>query len=165
VSRGAGHVERAVAAAFEANPDDTFTISELAVFVYPGLNRVEKKHRVAIRRAAYAVAAGMHWIGYVCERPGGQIVFCNGLSLWSYTLGRARADSIWNGSSVEEIAAELRAPSGRYAYADRWKQLTGAESAFALHVRINRCVAALDHEGAARARAELAAYVARKFAA
>ena len=52
MSRGPGRIERAIAAILDAEPDNAFTTEDLCERVYPGVNRVEKKHRVAVLRAA-----------------------------------------------------------------------------------------------------------------
>jgi len=49
MSRGPGRIERAIEQAFSADPEATHTIDDLALAA--GLNRVEKKHRVAVLRA------------------------------------------------------------------------------------------------------------------
>ena len=51
MSRGAGRVERAILAAVRAEPDNAFTVADLCDRVYPGVNRIEKKHRVSVQRA------------------------------------------------------------------------------------------------------------------
>jgi hypothetical protein len=51
MSKGAGRVERAIAGVFEAEPDNAFTVEDLCDRAYPG-ELVEKKHRVAVLRAA-----------------------------------------------------------------------------------------------------------------
>jgi hypothetical protein len=53
MSRGLGRVGRAIKAVFEAAPDDAFTVEELCRLIYPGISQVEKKHRVAVIRAAF----------------------------------------------------------------------------------------------------------------
>ena len=61
MSRGPGRIERAIASAFAAEPDNAFTIGDLCIRVYPEIARgfalPEKKHRVAVLRAAKKVAA------------------------------------------------------------------------------------------------------------
>jgi len=61
MSRGPGRIERAIADAFKANPRRALGVEELARIAYPGLAEVEKRHRVAIIRAADSVARGMGW--------------------------------------------------------------------------------------------------------
>lgn len=45
-----GHVQHAIASAFEASPKAHFTTRELAALAYPGVP-VERKHMVAVTRA------------------------------------------------------------------------------------------------------------------
>jgi hypothetical protein len=52
MSKGPGRIERAIAAALDAEPDGAFTTDDLCDRVYRGVNRIEKKHRVAELRAA-----------------------------------------------------------------------------------------------------------------
>jgi hypothetical protein len=55
MSRGPGRIEHAIEAVFTAAPDDAYTTEDLIDRAYPGLDRVEKKHRVAVLRAAKKV--------------------------------------------------------------------------------------------------------------
>ena len=61
MSRGWGRIERAIAAAFEAEPRRAFSIEALARIAYPDIESVEKRHRVAIIRAADDVALRRGW--------------------------------------------------------------------------------------------------------
>ena len=70
MSHGPGRVERAVERIFTEFPDKTFSTDELATLVYPALTKVEKKHRVAVLRAADKVAARLHWEKRECQRLG-----------------------------------------------------------------------------------------------
>ena len=55
MSRGPGRVERAIKAAFEAEPTRVFTTEYLCNHVYAGTPKIEKKHRVSLIRAAKRV--------------------------------------------------------------------------------------------------------------
>jgi hypothetical protein len=55
LSRGPGHVVRAIKAAFGAEPTRVFTIEDLCARVYARADRIEKKHRVSLIRAAKRV--------------------------------------------------------------------------------------------------------------
>ena len=74
------------------NHSATFTVEELGPICYPGLNRVEKKHRVAIIRAADNVAERMWWGCTYCS--GVQNVYRNLCDLHSYALGKTREDCL-----------------------------------------------------------------------
>ena len=53
MSRGPGHIERAIKQAFEAEPDRVFTTEELCSCVFDiSSKKIEKKHRVSLVRAA-----------------------------------------------------------------------------------------------------------------
>lgn len=90
MSRGPGRIERAIEAAFTANPDLAFTVPDLAALAFPGLNQLEKKHRVSVLRAAYkALPRCPDWgaaiAGWVQGYPA---VFFNQASVPSYCLMR-----------------------------------------------------------------------------
>lgn len=52
MSRGPGRIERAIEALFASQAGRTFSTDELVEAAYRGVNRIEKKHRVAVLRAA-----------------------------------------------------------------------------------------------------------------
>jgi hypothetical protein len=47
-----GRVQRLIVAMFTGNPGAVFSVADLGMVAYPGVNRVEKRHRVAVLRAA-----------------------------------------------------------------------------------------------------------------
>jgi hypothetical protein len=79
MSRGPGWVERAIAAYFEAEPSRTFSTDELVEAIYHDVERVEKKHRVAVLRAADNVIKRM---------PG-----------WQSGSASASANGTWRGAA------------------------------------------------------------------
>ena len=166
VSRGPGRVERAIEAAFLASPDAAFSVAELGGIAYPGLNRVEKRHRVAIIRAADRVASRLWWAKLISERPGGEIIYCNTLDVRSYALGRSRADCSFNNVPPEVIARLIEAPvpGDPYAYRSRW-DLVRPGGAWWRHVEIAKARKAGDVAEAERISTMLRAEVAERFAA
>jgi hypothetical protein len=58
MSRGPGHVERTITGVFAAEPNRKFTALELARHVYGENTLIEKKHRVAVTRAANKLQPG-----------------------------------------------------------------------------------------------------------
>lgn len=58
MSRGPGHVQRTIAAAFEASPSAHFTTRQLAAIAYPGVS-VERRHLVAVTRAIPAITPAL----------------------------------------------------------------------------------------------------------
>jgi hypothetical protein len=116
MSRGPGRIEREIERLFAEQPSRTFSTDDIAKAVYPGLAEIEKRHRVAVLRAADNVAARQHWEKRQCERFGwgnrwpGQTretlkgrgtVYVNRLDAWSQTLGWLRIDSA-DGDQTEE---------------------------------------------------------------
>jgi hypothetical protein len=116
MSRGPGRIQQAIETLFAAEPSRTFSTDELVEAVYRGVNRVEKKHRVAVLRAADKVAKRLHWAKWQCERGGGGwhrslsgrgAVYVNLLDPRSYGLGRLRIDFLHADKSMEELEAML----------------------------------------------------------
>ncbi len=136
MSRGPGVIERAVEAAFASNPSGTFTVEELAVLAYPGLNRVEKKHRVAVIRAADKVATRCGWQGWKVYRPTHPRLYLNPYDLRSYAIGRMRADFLDGVKSVSEIERELDTPAPS-DHRSHWRLIQPGE-AWWQHVEINK---------------------------
>jgi hypothetical protein len=102
MSKGPGRVERAIIAAFKAEPDRAFTTEELALAVYAGLNRAEKKHRVAVLRAMRRLRSGHPEMGeFRSETLGGQAVYFNRTSVTSYAMARAKADRLWGYATAD----------------------------------------------------------------
>lgn len=165
MSRGPGRVERAIEMAFEASPDAAFSVADLGPVAYPGLNRVEKRHRVAIIRAADRVAARHWWAKLISERPGGEIIYCNTLNVRSYALGRSRADFCFNNLPLEVIVRLIEAPipGDPYAYRSRW-DLVRPGGAWWRHVEIAKARKAGDLDEANRIGAELRTEIVRKTA-
>lgn len=112
MSRGPGRIERAVAAAFEAEGDRAFTTDELCTLAYTGLNRVEKKHRVAVIRSAANVCAKMpEWTAARSEAANSPLIWYNRYSLASYAMMQVR--KAYPGKSVE-AARQMISPAGRF---------------------------------------------------
>jgi hypothetical protein len=77
-------------AVFEAEPDNGFLLSELCERVYRGINRLEKKHRVAVARAAYKIP----WLAQMKRGTlGGELVFYRPASVMSYGMAALKADN------------------------------------------------------------------------
>jgi hypothetical protein len=93
MSKGPGRVERAIAGVFEAEPDNAFTIEDLCDRVYPR-EPVEKKHRVAVLRAAKNIAKRNSEIGTMTgQNLGGTIIFYTKCRVLSYAMARLKRDS------------------------------------------------------------------------
>ena len=76
MSRGPGRLERAVKAAFDAEPHRAFTTEDLCAYVYGNRTRIEKKHRVGVIRAARRVLQREPtWRVTRTSSQGGRLVF------------------------------------------------------------------------------------------
>jgi hypothetical protein len=91
MSRGHGTVQRAILAAFAAEPDNAFLLCELCERIYPGRNRIEKKHRNAVARAAKAISSIDHMKREVL---GSELVFYNPFNVMSYAMARLKSDCL-----------------------------------------------------------------------
>jgi hypothetical protein len=74
MSRGPGRIERVIEALVREQPLHAFTITDLCLHAYPGINRVERWHRVSVcravrnlekRKAAYSYFVGWSTSGLV----------------------------------------------------------------------------------------------------
>lgn len=136
MSKGPGRVERAIETAFRKSPRDTFSVVELMPHAYPGVNRAEKKHRVAIIRAAEKVAARLGWQGWRREAPGGEVIYLNPCDIRSYAIGRLRTG--YPTYTAAEAARMLHDPSHhRHA---RYRNLTRPGGSWWRHAAYARAV-------------------------
>lgn len=97
MSRGPGRIERAIRALFDASPDLAFVTDELVEHCYPDAKPIERKHQVAVLRAAWnVVARDPNW-GAIRGRNGD--VFCNFDNVQSYGLAQLIHDGYWHTKS------------------------------------------------------------------
>jgi hypothetical protein len=89
MSRGHGTVQQAILAAFAAQPDNAFLLSELCERVYPGSNRIEKKHRNAVARAAKTIPSIDHMKRGTL---GSELVFFDPLNVMSYAMALLKSN-------------------------------------------------------------------------
>jgi hypothetical protein len=92
MSKGPGRVSRAIEAALDAEPDNAFTVEDLCDRVYRGINRVEKKHRVAVLRAAKAIVARHPDLDCMTSEGLGTLVIFNRSCVMSYAMARLKTD-------------------------------------------------------------------------
>lgn len=109
MSRGPGIRQRLIEAAFAADFDDIYMVEELAAIAFPGVNRIEKKHRVATIRAAAGACARTSFAWLRSEAPGHQNVYFNRRNLRSYAIARVRAGG-YNHLSLDTIRERLDWP-------------------------------------------------------
>jgi hypothetical protein len=76
MSKGLGRVQRTILALIKADPHGAWTIEDLALAIYPGLNQVDKKHRVAILYALRKMKLPGTWAVWWLDRQGrGSVLF------------------------------------------------------------------------------------------
>jgi hypothetical protein len=90
MSSGSGRIERAIEQLFIAHPDDAFTTEELCEHIY---SADEKKHRVAVVRAAFNFINRDARFGLFAWRNHKHAYF-NKHSVMSYALARLKADEM-----------------------------------------------------------------------
>jgi hypothetical protein len=135
MSRGPGRIERAIAAILDGEADNAFTTEDLCDRVYPGVNRVEKKHRVAVLRAANKLVKRRDNTGCMrCENLGGTRVYFNIDNVMSHAMACLKADCFNRYRSKDDRwfspSAFLRAAKPDQFRKDRvyqWKRYSEAE--------------------------------------
>lgn len=115
MSRGPGRIERAIAAILDTEPDNAFTTEDLCDRIYSGINRTEKKHRVAVLRAAANLMKRRDTVD--CFRWSASCAYYNRLSVLAYAMARLKADPMehyrskdvyrWNSTSEADLQATL----------------------------------------------------------
>jgi hypothetical protein len=96
MGKGPGRVQREIVAAFAADPDNGFTINELCCLIYPDSEYIEKKHTVAILKAAKSLAKRWPDFGWErSERRGRGMVFFNAANMMSWAMARLKGDYIY----------------------------------------------------------------------
>lgn len=124
MSKGLGHVGRAVLAAFEDEPDNAFTTEELCERAYPltAHHLSERKQRVAVLRAVKTLMRHHPDLGVEAFREfmarGGPCAFYRQCNVLSYAMARLKTDEIWmrrynNRKSEAQLRAKLM-PGGRH---------------------------------------------------
>src|SRR5690348_8529156 len=99
MSKGPGRIERAIEAAFAAEPDNGFTVEDLCIRAYPGEFKygytIDKKHRVAVIRAAKKVVSRNSNLAIQeAKTRGGTLTIYNRYDVMSYAMARKKADNI-----------------------------------------------------------------------
>lgn len=94
MSRGPGRIERAILKAFEREQDNAFTVEDLCDRVYAGVNRTEKKHRVAVIRAVRSLLGKRTELGMLsASSRGNTLVLYSRCCALSYAMARLKADA------------------------------------------------------------------------
>jgi len=161
MSKGPGRIERAIRVAFTENGSRSYSVMELAAIAYPGVNRIEKKHRVSVIRAANNAANALGWWYWQAEAPGHPLYYCNPLDVRSYALCRIRVSYLGSRDDQDHLERLLDDPS---VHNSRWAWIQPGGAWFQ-HVEINRARREGDEAKADAMNVELNAGVARQMAA
>jgi hypothetical protein len=158
MSKGPGHIQRAILAAFEAEPDNAFTTVELCERAYPddddGLGW-QKKHRIAVIRAAKKIAK------LRClesEMLGRQLVFYDPCNVMSYAMARLKADFINNyrNDDPRYLSSPTTEADLRKKLADaRHQKLVAKGGAWWLHTELAKAQARGDRKRAAQVQKQI----------
>ena len=90
MSRGPGRLERAIAHVFNSEPDNAFTTEDLCRRVYQ-VEQVEKKHRVAVLRAARNLLRRRDALSeFAGGNRGRSSVFFDCTNVMSYAMARLK---------------------------------------------------------------------------
>lgn len=125
MSIGPGRIGRAIIAAFAAEPDNAFVTEELITRAYAGLDKIEKKHRVAVLRAAKSLSVTIPCISWLRSGgPGRRLVFFDRYRVLSFAMARLKADGGYKpsdrqttpGRSEDDLRAELRRGGRHHTY-------------------------------------------------
>ncbi len=75
MSRGPGKLQQAIWHLIHSQPDGAWTIEDLCYLIYEGIDRVEKKHRVAVIRAVDKIIVDdPDWTLLQSDSPGCPLV-------------------------------------------------------------------------------------------
>src|SRR3954454_965216 len=113
MSRGPGRVQRGIEELFQNNPSATFTTEDLVAHVYPGINRIEKSHRVAVLRAAGPVAGRMWWRMQWAPVIGNAMIYYNQCDITSYATGQLRTGFTLYHKTPDNIRRLMTDPADR----------------------------------------------------
>ncbi len=122
MSRGPGKIERAIRALFDAHPDEAFVTDELVEHCYPDvIGKIERKHQVAVLRAARQVIADdRDWDAWRINGMGRGWVFVN----------RDSARSIAFASSIAVQGSFYRSPKRARRTGGDWRRVPGGRMKF-----------------------------------
>ncbi len=103
MSKGPGRVGRAIEAALAAEPDNAFTVEDLCDRVYVG-ERIEKKHRVAVIRAAKRVADRNDNIAITQSvHLGSALIFYHRYNVMSYAMAQLKGLSSYRTKDIRRL--------------------------------------------------------------
>ena len=125
MSRGAGRVEQAIFAAFSV-VGTSYTVEDLFKYAYPDAAQLERKHRVAIKRAATNACLKTGWTTCRRDNRGGGYIYYDPCDVISYASARLKGRELryqsqdkwirrFNPTTDEEISSKLEVGGENYA--------------------------------------------------
>ena len=124
MSRGAGRVEQAIFAAFSV-VGTSYTVEDLFKDAYPDSPQLERKHRVAIKRAASNACLKTGWTTWRRYNRGGGYIYYDPCDVISYASARLKGTDYryqsqdkwirrFNPTTDEEITSQLEVGGKSY---------------------------------------------------
>jgi hypothetical protein len=141
MSRGRGHVQQAILSLIHSDADGAWLLGKICERVYPGINRVEKKHRVAVARALRTMTLPQGWITWPIYGSAAEYCLYNMCSLRSAVTHHLSGCEWWDRvpPSDEYIAKYYGPDTSTYKQvqdAIRWRDAGEAER---LKIRFDEC--------------------------
>jgi len=113
MSRGAGRVERCILEAFSV-PEKSYSVEDLFHLAYPNESRMERKHRVAIKRACVNVCAKTGWDKLRRDTRGGGYIYYDPCDVISYALARLKQmDNLYGRRLTDEEIYPMLVEGGK----------------------------------------------------
>lgn len=150
MSRGPGSLERAILDALSAQDGNALSVEDLCERCFPGLNRVEKKHRVSVIRSMGTVAKRNPRLMILRSRVrGGALIICWRDNLDSYAMARmkAEADNFYRAADTT-LSSEEQERSYRSALSapgNYWSKMVAPGGPWKLDVELATSTIAGDH--------------------
>lgn len=124
MSRGAGRVEQAILAVFSV-VGMSYTVEDLFKCAYPDAVQFERKHRVAIKRAASNACLKTGWTTWRRDNRGGGYIYYDPCDVISYASARLKGSDYryqsqdkwirrFNPMTDEEIFSQLEVGGKNY---------------------------------------------------
>ena len=94
MSRGAGRVEQAILHLFSVN-GQSYTVEDLFHHAYSDAPQLERKHRVAIKRAASNACLKTGWMTWRRDSRGRGYIYYDPCDVLSYASARLKGEDYW----------------------------------------------------------------------
>lgn len=116
MSKGPGRIEQAILQAFGVS-GVSYTVEDLFYLAYPEVPLMERKHRVAIKRACANICARTAWKTWRKDSRGGGYIYYDPCDVISYASARVKgmtaSEQLYRRISGADIYAQI-SEGGRY---------------------------------------------------